>query len=370
MPDRRPLTIGIDARAAKEVPAGRGRVVRELLNALAERDDRYSYRLYCREAADLPLDSRFAWERVRLPDPLWHAATAWRATRACDVFLSTNSYLTLWMLRVPAAAIVHDMIAFVHPDEAQRRAQRIERATLGPAVRRAAVLLCNSQATRDDLVELLPEAAAKSQVIPFAAHPRFARPTPPAERDAVRRRLDLPTSFVLSVGTVEPRKNLARRVEAYVRLPEALRREHPLVVAGPPGWEMEGLLAKLTANPRDVRVIGFVADEDLAALYGMCTAFCYPSLYEGFGLPVLEAMQAGAPTITSDGSSLPEVGGDAAVYVDPRRVESIEAGLREVLESEPLRERLRRAGRERAAGYSWDRAAAEMLAVLERISRS
>ena len=361
----------MDARAAAEDAAGRGRVVRELLSALAARDDEHEYRLYCREPAELPeLGERFSWERVGLPDPLWHAATAWRASRECDVFLSTNSYLTAWMLRIPSAIVVHDLIAFVPGAQPQQRAARIERATLGIAVRRAAAIVCNSEATRRDLVARRPAAADKTEVVHFAAHPRFGRGLSQAEREDARRRLELPSSFVLSVGTLEPRKNLARLVEAYTRLPAGLRASHPLLMAGPPGWQVKDLIADLAASPDDVRVLGFVSDDDLVALYGSCTAFCYPSLYEGFGLPVLEAMQAGAPTVTSSVSSLPEVGGDAVRYVDPRRVESIEAGLREVLESQELRDRLRRAGRERAAGYSWDRAAAETLAGLERISRS
>jgi len=367
---RRSLTIGLDARAAAEVPAGGGRVVRELLAALAERDDPHAYRLYCRVPGELELDERFLWEVAGLPDPLWHAAAAWRASRECDVFLSTNSYLTAWMLRIPSAIVVYDLIAFVPGARAQRRAGRIERATLGPAVRRAAAILCISQATRQDLVARRPDAAAKCDVVHVAAHRRFARALSEGEREAARSRLDLPPSYVLSVGTLEPRKNLARLVEAHTRLPADLRAAHPLLLVGPPGWEVEDLLARLATGADHVRVLGFVSDEDLVALYAMCSAFCYPSLYEGFGMPVLEAMQAGAPTITSSVSSLPEVGGDAVRYVDPRRVESIEDGLREVLGSEELRERLRRAGRARAAGYSWDRTAAEALAVLERISRS
>ena len=361
----------MDVRAASEVPAGRGRVVRELLASLGAREDPHAFRLYCRTPAEVPgLDERFEWERVPLRDPFWHAATARRASRECDVFLSTNSYLTAWLLRVPSAIVVHDLIAFVPGARAQRRARRIERATLAPAVRRASALICNSRSTERDLVARHAGAAGKTAVVHFAAHPRFGRARPAAELDAARRRLELPPSFVLSVGTLEPRKNLTRLIEAYATLPAPLRAGHPLLLVGPPGWEIRELLERLAADPGDVRMLGFVPDDDLAVLYELCTAFCYPSLYEGFGLPVLEAMQSGAPTVTSSVSSLPEVGGDAVRYVDPRSVPDIAAGLREVLESADLRERLRRAGRERAAGYSWDRTAAETLAVLERISRS
>jgi alpha-1,3-rhamnosyl/mannosyltransferase len=370
----RPLTIGIDARAAAEEPAGRGRVVRELVAALAARSDPHAYRLYCRTAEAVEgigdLDGRFTWVAVGHPDPLWHAATARRANRECDVFLSTNSYLTAWLLRIPTAVVVYDLIPFVPGAHAQSRAARIERATLGRAVKRADALLCISEATRRDLVARRPAAAGKAAVVPLAAHPRFARRRSEDELAEVRARLGLPESFVLSVGTLEPRKNLARLVEAYAGLPDETRGAHPLVLAGPRGWEIDDLLARLAAREGDVRVLGFVQDEDLAALYALCTVFAYPSLYEGFGLPVLEALAAGAPTVTSSVSSLPEVGGDAAIYVDPHDVGEIRGALRELLGSPERRAQLAARGRERAAGYSWDRTAGATLDALEAISRS
>jgi alpha-1,3-rhamnosyl/mannosyltransferase len=365
------LTIGIDARAAAEEPAGRGRVVRELVAALAARGDSHAYRLYCRTPAAIEgLDERFSWVAVDRPDPLWHVATARRANRECDVFLSTNSYLTAWLLRIPTAVMVYDLIPFVPGAQAQSRAARIERATLGRAVKRADALLCISEATRRDLVARRPAADGKATVVPLAAHPRFARERSEDELAEVRTRLGLPDSFVLSVGTLEPRKNLARLVEAYAGLPAAVRDAHPLVLAGPKGWEIDDLLAELAAQEAGVRVLGFVEDEDLAALYSLCTVFAYPSLYEGFGLPVLEALAAGAPTVTSSVSSLPEVGGDAAVYVDPLQVSEIRGALEELLGSPERRAQLAARGRERAAGYSWDRTAGVVLDALEAISRS
>jgi glycosyltransferase involved in cell wall biosynthesis len=366
-----PLTIGIDARAAAEEPAGRGRVVRELLAALAARDDPHHYVLYCREPVEIAgADARFGWDELGLSDPAWHAAAALRANRACDVFLSTNSYLTPWFLRVPSAIVVYDLIAFVPGARAQRRAQRIERATLRPAIRRAAGIVCISEATRRDLIARFPRAASKSTVVALAADRRFGEARSAQELASLRSRHQLPESFVLSVGTLEPRKNLERLIAAHTSLPPALRSRHPLVIVGPRGWEIERLLARLASETPEVRLLGFVGDEELAALYSLATVFCYPSLYEGFGLPVLEAMQSGAPTITSSVSSLPEVGGDAVRYVDAHSVDDIAGGLRELLESPQRREELSQRGRERAAGYSWERAAGETLSVLERISRS
>jgi glycosyltransferase involved in cell wall biosynthesis len=369
MPRAAPPTIAVDARAAAEVPAGAGRVVRELLAALARRDDANRYELLCHRPGDVPgLDERFRWVTSGVRDPFWHLQAARRAGRA-DVLLSTNSYLTAWFATVPTAIVVYDLVAFIPEARPQRRAALIERATLRPALRRCAAALCISAATERDLLQRFPATAGRTSVMLLAADARFGRERAPAELRAVRERHELPEAFVLSVGTLEPRKNLERLVAAHEALPDALREAHPLVLVGPKGWEIGALLERLSARSPEVRVLGHVSDDDLAALYSLCTAFCYPSLYEGFGLPVLEAMSSGAPTITSNVSSLPEVGGEAVRYVEPRSVESIREALAEILSDEARARELAKRGRARAAGFSWDRTAEDCLQVLGSIAR-
>jgi glycosyltransferase involved in cell wall biosynthesis len=349
------VIVGVDARAAAEVPAGRGRVVRELLRAWAARNDEARFRLYCREPWE-PLGERLEWVTVPARDPLWHARTAHRANSECDVFLSTNSYLTAWFTRIRCAVIIHDLVTFLDGAQAQARAARIERATIRPALRRAAVLLCNSEATRTDLVAHFPVAGTKARVVPFAADARFAA----AARDpAVLARHGLDRPYVLAVGTLEPRKNLERLIAAWEGLPDS----HTLALVGPRGWDDERIVAAAT-RAGDVRLLGRVSDDDLAALYAGAACFAYPSLYEGFGLPVLEAMAAGAPVLTSNVSSLPEVAGDGALLVDPRDTDAIREGLSRLLGDDALRARLRERGRARAAEFSWDRTAGEILAAL------
>ena len=348
--------FGIDARAAAEVPAGRGRVVRELLAALAHLDGNDRYLLYCREPATLELDDRFTWSPIAFADPLWHLAAAHRASRECGAFLSTNSYLTAWFTRVPCAVIVYDLVPFIAGVHGQPRAARIERATIDIGVRRAAALVCISEATRRDLVVRVPSAAPRSIVVALAASAQF---DPPVTAGSGER------PYVLAAGTLEPRKNLERLLDAWAALEPALRDEHELVLVGPTGWEADAILAR--AHSGGVRVTGFVSDDELAALYGGCTAFCYPSLYEGFGLPVLEAMRAGAPVITSNVSSLPEITGDAALLVDPLSAEAIGAALSALLTDPGRRARLGEAGRARAEQFSWERTAIVLRDVLRRI---
>jgi glycosyltransferase involved in cell wall biosynthesis len=354
------LTVGIDARAAAEVPAGRGRYVRELLGALAGLDDDARYVLYARKPWGSLDPERFAWRHVGLPDPLWHVVAAARASREVDVLLSTNSYLTTWFTRCPTAVVVHDLVPFVDRANAKSSAARIEQATIRPALRRAAALLCVSGATRDDLVRLFPRTAAKVTTIPEAADEAFAAPV------AVPGHPSVDAPYVLAVGTLEPRKNLERLIDAWSRLSEADRRGHVLAIVGPTGWDAAPILA--AARDQGARLLGRVSEDELRALYAGASVFAYPSLYEGFGLPVLEAMAAGAPVLTSSVSSLPEVAGGAALLVDPRDPDAIADGLRRLLGDGALTAELRARGRARAAEFSWERTARETLALLRSIA--
>jgi len=355
------LTIGIDARAASEVPAGRGRVVRELLRALTERDEPHRYRCYARTRWDEVRDERLQWELIDARDPGWHLRAARRATRECDVFLSTNSYLTGWFLGIPDVVIVHDLLALDRAMPANRRSAVIERITMGRSIARATALMCYSQATAGALRARFPGAADRITIAPLGASTQ-------ALGDSSAEALDgLPASgFVLAVGTLEPRKNLPRLVDAYARLAPQLRAEHKLVVVGALGWQTGETLAALQSLGADAIRLGHVSDPALAELYRRCAVFCYPSLGEGFGLPVLEAMQAGAAVLTSNVSSLPEVGGDAVAYCDPLDMADIQRGLRELLLDPSRRADLGARGVARAASFSWNAFAEATLGTLER----
>ena len=351
-------TIGIDARAATEVAGGRGRVVRELLRALAVRDDDHRYVCYARTRWDGPLDERFSWRLVPAPDPFWHLRVAQSADRHCDVFLATNSYLSAILTRRPTVAIVYDLMTFDPTTSPHRGSAAIERLTLDGGVRRARRLVCISQATADDLVARAPRSAPKVSV----AHLGASMPTQalaPAEREQLP-----PPGFVLAVGTLEPRKNLPRLVAAYAALPAEVRSAHSLVVVGALGWRTGETVSALQSLGDSCQMLGHVSDAALEELYRRSGVFCYPSLGEGFGLPVLEAMEAGAAVVTSNVSSLPEVAGDAAEYVDPLDVADISRGIDAVLRNPEHRQRLVALGRERAATFSWERFADQILRAL------
>jgi glycosyltransferase involved in cell wall biosynthesis len=363
----RSLTIGIDARSATEVSAGRGRVVRELLRALAAREhDNNHYILYARRqwtdpALDRALDGRFSWRLSEVRNPFWHLLAARAGSRECDVFLSANSYLTTWFASIPSVPIVFDLVTFEPAMQPNRVSAVIERIALPPAVRRASGFLAISQATADALTKRFPAAAGRTTVAPLGVTPALS-----TDLDADEAATLPPPGFVLSVGTLEPRKNLPRLVAAYRELDEDLRRAHPLVVVGAMGWQTGETLEALRSLGEDCVMLGRVSDEALAELYRRCAVFCYPSLGEGFGLPVLEAMAAGAAVLTSNTSSLPEVGGEAAAYADPYDVHEISGQLESLLRSPERRAELGQLGRERAEQFSWERFAEITLEALDR----
>ncbi len=359
--DKSKLTIGIDARAAAEVPAGRGRVVRELLRALAEREDGHRYVLYARTPWEEPLDERFSWRLIKARDPWWNLLTARAASRECDLMLSSNSYLTAIFTRIPTVAIVYDLVTFEPEMRPNRRSTVIERLTLGPAVRRCAALLAISQATADALTARFPKATGRTVVAPLGVTDSLSSTLAAEEAHT----LPAP-GFVLAVGTLEPRKNLPRLVAAYGRLEERLQREHPLVVVGAVGWETGDTLDALRSLGDRCKMLGYVSDAALAELYRRCSVFCYPSLGEGFGLPVLEAMAAGATVLTSNVSSLPEVGGPAVEYVDPHDIASIASGLESLLRAPERRAELGALALARSRDFSWALFAQVTLRTLEQ----
>ncbi len=344
-------------------------MVRELLAALGRCGAPHRFELFARARWDgARLDDRFHWRLPGQADPWWNVRVGATAHRTCDVFLSTNSYLTAWFTRVPTVMVVCDLVAFDDALAPQRRAKLIERATLPLAARRVRAVTAISHATAEDLGRRFPGTRAKTTVTPLAADKRFGVDVGPTAADVAARH-GITRRYVLAVGTLEPRKNLPRLVQAFAELPEALRDSHELVLVGAAGWETGETVRSIAAHPRLVRALGHVADDELPALYRGAALLACPSLYEGFGLPVLEAMTAGTPVLTSTVSSLPEVAGDAALYCDPLDVRSIRDGLIRGLTDPARNVELAHRGRARAATFSWDRYAAETLAVIERAAQ-
>jgi len=267
---------------------------------------------------------------------------------------------------VPLVVTVLDVAVGRFPELFRPWHRTYGRLALRGVTRAARAVIAISHATKRDLVERLGVPEERITVVPNGVDPAYA-PVPTDSDPAleVRRRYALPERFILTVGAIEPRKNLRRLFEALRRVaarPDA--RDVALIHAGPDGWLADDVphAAHAIANGR-VRFLGYVSAPDLAVLYGLAQCLAYPSLWEGFGLPVLEAMACGCPVLTSRVSALPELAGDAALLVEPTSVEEISDGLGRLWSDGSLRALLARRGIERARQFTWERTARETLAV-------
>ncbi len=272
----------------------------------------------------------------------------------------TNSVAPL-LAPCPTVVTIHDMTLWLFPQHHNRRRLASMRPLIPWTARRAPAVIAVSHSTKADIVRILGLPADKVHVIYEAPAPCF-QPIPDGQLlAAVRRQYDLPDHFVLSVGTIEPRKNLVRLVEAFAELHRAGAIRHSLIFVGNRGWKDEPVFAAVErlGLSSAVHFLGYVPRDSLVALYNLADALVFPSLYEGFGLPVVEAMACGTPVITSRNGSLGEVAADAAEFVEPTAVASIAEGMQRVLTDAGRCEELRARGLARAACFSWSSAAAQ-----------
>jgi glycosyltransferase involved in cell wall biosynthesis len=373
------MTIYVDISAGVHNRAGLGRYAASLARALVAQDPgRFAF-FYNQSGDARPLAglAGVPARSVRAGYKPWRMAV-WlgqlaglgfdRLLPGADLYHATE-HLLMPMRRVPTVLTVHDLIFRIFPQHHKRLNYWYLNATMPLYCRRANAIIAVSQATRRDLVRLYGLDPAKITVVDEAAAPHFA-PATPAQVAAVRARYHLPERYVLHVGTIEPRKNLSRLLEAAHRLRQA-GEDVRLVVVGNRGWLYEGFFQRLEelALGDAVQLAGYVPDADLPALYSAATLAAVPSLYEGFGLPVLEAMACGTPVVCSAASSLPEVGGDAARYFDPGDTPAMADALLAVWRDAELQEAMRGQGLARAAQFSWQRTAAETMKVYEQVSK-
>lgn len=370
------MRIGIDARALSQHGGGEETYIRNIINALATVDRDNDYTLFL--ATPLALDSllpslgqmrcvvlnarsRLIRMFVAFPLALRHAHI--------DV-VHVQNIAPLSSLR-RAVVTVHDIGYERYPQFYRPGEVKWLRLIMPLMVRHAALVLTGSEYSRQDIVRRYRVPSEKVVVVPYAAESIFHPVRDDARLHAVRARYDTGESFILCVSGIQPRKNLKTLIDAYVQLRQRGTIQHKLVLVGGKAWLYDETFtaARDSGYDQDLVFTGLVPDDDLVALYNAADVFVYPSIFEGFGLPPLEAMACGTPVITSNTSSLPEVVGAAALLIDPLDREQLAIALARVLSDATLRARLSAQGLQRSNAFSWERTARMTLDAYRHVAR-
>lgn len=365
-PNRLPR-LGYDASALPPRLTGAGNYIVELLRALHRLDLPLDFRVFCtpsgRQQIGLPEKTGFRYITVPALHPtlrlLWEQTRLPRLAKQHRLDLLHSPHYTR-PLRLPCRSVVtlHDMTFFLFPE-----LHTLPKRFFFPwMIRRSAssadALLAISESTRQDAIRLLGIDPGRIHTTLLAALPEHQPVSDPERRRAVRQRYNLPEQFILNVGVLEPRKNLPVLFQAFARLRSRFP-EYRLVIAGKPGWMVEQIKSQLAALQLgdSVHFTGYVQAQDLPVVYNLAALSVYPSLYEGFGLPVLESLACGTPVITTNVSSMPEIAGEAGMLVPPGDIAALENALEKLLNNPDERERRSRLGLEQARQFTWERTA-------------
>jgi glycosyltransferase involved in cell wall biosynthesis len=378
------LRIAIDYTAALKQSGGIGRYARGLITTLARLDNQNRYALLVTTDAPreglkffqphsnfshkiYPLPERWmtiGWHRFYLPIPIeWFSGPV-------DLFHSPNFILPP-VRRAKTLLTVHDLSFIRHPQGAVDSLRRWLEKVVPRSLARADHILADSQSTKNDLVEIFNLNPETITVIGAGVEERFHPITDSRQLETVRRRYHLPPSsekFILGLGTLEPRKNFTGLIEAFSQSP--VRETHHLVIAGGKGWLYDDIFKTAETSPVADRIhlIGFVADADLPTLYSLADVFAFPSHYEGFGIPVIEAMACGTAVVCADNSCLPEVAGQSALQVTATDLPALSETLYRLVLDSSLRERVIGEGFRQAQKFSWPAAAKRLLSVYQYLS--
>ena len=369
------MRIGVDIRAALHEPAGIGTLTLNLVKQLTTIDRDNAYYLYGDGSFDFGISSEhvhpitISTGHLPFGKLLWHVATARDAqNRKLDRFLSVGS--------LQIAALTHDFSVLVIPDLSHvllpqfhvAKSRCTARILMTRALTNARTIVAISEHTKNDILTYMRGKVCERdvRVAHIACDELYSRRPSADEIGSVRERYSLHRKYVLSVGTIEPRKNHALLIKAFAAIAKD-RDDIDLVIAGRKGWHYEAVFdeARNSGFESRIRFLDFVPLKEMPALYAMAEVFVYPSLYEGFGIPPLEAMSCGVPVITSDVSSLPEVIGDAGILVKPNQPDELITPLRSLLNNRQLRSALAEKGRLQARKFSWQAFAERILAALQ-----
>jgi len=359
------MKIGIDIRSAGGEKAGKGFYTFHMTRELLKKDSKNEYFLYA--------DSGIAgFEEFKNAKPItitkkgmfWHRAVVKDVlANRLDVFFAPSSFIIPAMLeksaksgKIKVIVSVHDIAALLFPKFHQKKAVILEKLFIKKALKSATKILVDSESTKQDLMRKLKIPSEEMLITYCGASDDFHPITGGEEKiKEFKEKASIPDKFFLAVGTVQPRKNYEALLQAFVMFHEK-HENYNLIIAGNSGWGKSGLEEVVTSNylQKFVHMLGYITNRNLNFLYNTATAFVFPSHYEGFGIPPLEAMQAGCPVIASNTSSIPEVLNDAAIYCDPRSPAEFALAMEKIISNESLRENLINKGRIQSKKFSWE----------------
>lgn len=376
------MKLVIDYTPAIRQSAGIGRIIRGQVESLLEHNPGYDLSLFVAGRVDNDQEARAPqpllafpaisersltriWHRLNIPCP----RVEWLAGGGIDLFHATDFVLAPVTARRKLLT-VHDLAFVRYPDAAMPSLQHYLNVVVPRSISKADHLIADSRNTAEDLQALWPALEGRVSIVQGAVDHGFFRPvSDPQELRNVRQKYGVgQRPFILGLSTLQPRKNFSRLVRAFHTARQEAQLPHLLVIGGKKGWLFEEIFATVRELQLegDVLFPGFVADEDLPALYSAADFFVYPSLYEGFGLPVLESLACGTPVLTADNSCLPEAGGEGAFYVDAESVESIADGIVQLSSKPELRRQLTAGGADHARDFTWRRSLGQLLDAYER----
>lgn len=370
------MNIGIDANEANVLSrVGISEYAYQILIKLYAfrevNDNDYNYTIYLKSDPLEHLPKKTSWWNYKVvkPSKLWtqiglpiHLITT---SRKPDVFLTLTHYGPRFS-RIPTIVSVMDLSYLHYPQTFKKNDLYQLTKWTEYSVKKAKKVITISNSSKNDIIKYYKVRPEKVKVVHLGL--KNLSMNAPSEKDL--KEFGVNQKFILFVGTLQPRKNISRLIEAFSRLPKEISSDHQLVIIGKKGWLYEDILsAPEKYNVKDkVVFLDYISDEDLPNFYRKAEVFVLPSLYEGFGLPVLEAMRYGCPVITSNVSSLPEAGGDAAQYFEPEDVDDIKKSIEKVLTDRSLREKMIERGREHYKKFTWEKAAKEVLSAIEEVA--
>jgi glycosyltransferase involved in cell wall biosynthesis len=373
------MRIGIDATALPPQPVGAGNYIIQLIRAFAALDGENQFVIFASERGrsliDLPDKPPLEWKLISDRSPavrlIWEQTFFSRLIREADIdVLHSLHYTRPFRLSCSSVVTFHDMTFFLYPELHTSTKRIFFPQAIKSSAKRADFVITVSESTRQDAIRLLNLSPDRVITVQHGVDRAF-RPINDIEfGKRVTNKYRLPGKFILYVGLIEPRKNLPLLINAYKKLVDD-GTDHNLVLVGRFGWIFDEVLQQIEKLNLTDKVIltGYVEQVDLPMVYNLCDLFVYPTLYEGFGLPALEAMACGIPVITTDVSSLPEIVGEAGLLVSPNDVEALFEGINKVLYDEGLRLNMARRGTKQAAKFSWERAARSTLEVYRKAIR-